>query len=123
MKEEQVFSMPLAKVYPLLEQKALRKGRTKEEVLTVIQWLTGYTPEDILRLQEEGITYGEFFRKAPAMNPARKLIGGSICGVKLENIENPLMQDIRYLDKLIDELAKGKALEKILRTPSQDNNG
>lgn len=115
MKEEQVFSMLLAKVYPLLEQKAMRKGRTKEEVLTVIQWLTGYTPEETLQLQKEGITYGDFFRKAPAMNPARKLIRGSICGVKLENIENPLMQDIRYLDKLIDELAKGRPMEKILR--------
>ena len=115
MKEEQVFSMPLAKVYPLLEQKAMRKGRTKEEVLTVIQWLTGYTPEETLQLQKEEITYGDFFRKAPAMNPARKLIRGSICGVKLENIENPLIQDIRYLDKLIDELAKGRPMEKILR--------
>ena len=114
MTNEAVFAMPLAKVYPLLEAKALRKGRTREEVLAVIHWLTGYTGEDIDRLLAEGVTYGDFFRGAPALNPRRTLIRGSICGVRIEQIEDPLMQDIRRLDKLIDGLARGKPLDRLL---------
>ena len=115
MTNEAVFAMPLAKVYPLLEAKALRKGRTRDEVLAVVRWLTGYTGEDIDRLLASDIPYGDFFRNAPALNPARKQIKGSVCGVKVETIEEPLMQEIRYLDKLVDELAKGKPMEKIMR--------
>ena len=114
MTNEAVFAMPLAKVYPLLEAKALRKGRTREEVLAVIHWLTGYTGADIDRLIAGGVTYGDFFRRAPALHPDRVRIRGSICGVRIEQIDDPLMQDIRRLDKLIDDLARGKPLEKLL---------
>lgn len=115
MTNEKVYAMSLAKVYPCLVAKAERKGRTKAEVDEITRWLTGYAQEDLYKALEEGTSYGDFFRKAPAMNPARKLIKGSVCGIKLETIEEPLMQDIRYLDKLVDELAKGKTMEKILR--------
>lgn len=115
MENEKVFAMSFAKVYPMLIAKAERKGRTRAEVLEVTAWLTGYTPEEIEAQIASDLTYGDFFRKAPALNPNRKLIKGSICGVKVELIEDPLMQEIRYLDKLVDELAKGKAMEKILR--------
>lgn len=115
MTNEQVYQMLFAKIWPLLEQKALRKRRTHDEVVAVVEWLTGYKENDIHRMLEDGTSYGDFFRNAPMMNPNRFLIKGSICGVKLESIEDPLMRDIRYLDKLIDELAKGKKLEKILR--------
>ena len=115
MDNEKVFAMSFAKVYPMLIAKAERKGRTKEEVLEVTAWLTGYSHGEIEALLETNTTYGDFFRKAPALNPNRALIKGSICGVKVEQIEDPLMQNIRYLDKLVDELAKGKAMEKILR--------
>ncbi len=103
------------KIYPLLLQKALKKGRTQEEVDTVIQWLTGYTFDNIHQMLETNINYQQFFENAPALNERRFLIKGSICGVKLEMIEDPLMQNIRFLDKLIDELARGKSLDKILR--------
>ena len=106
-----IYDMSFKKVYSALVAKAERKGRTKEEVDEIITWLTGYRKEDL----DQDISYGDFFRNAPHMNPARKLIKGSVCGIKVENIEDPLMQDIRYLDKLIDELAKGKLMEKILR--------
>ena len=115
MDHEKVFAMSFAKVYPMLIAKAERKGRTRDEVLEVTSWLTGYTPGQIEALLESDTAYGDFFRKAPALNPNRRLIKGSICGVKVELIEDPLMQEIRYLDKLVDELAKGKAMEKILR--------
>ena len=115
MDNEKVFAMSFAKVYPMLIAKAERKGRTKAEVLEVTAWLTGYTHEEIETLLKSDINYGDFFRKAPALNPNRKLIKGSLCGIKVELIEDPLMQNIRYLDKLVDELAKGKAMEKILR--------
>lgn len=115
MENEKVFAMSFAKVYPMLIAKAERKGRTREEVLEVTAWLTGYTQQQIEALLTSNTSYGDFFRKAPAMNPNRKLIKGSICGMKVELIEDPLMQEIRYLDKLVDELAKGKAMEKILR--------
>ena len=115
MDHEKVFALSFAKVYPMLIAKAERKGRTKAEVLEVTAWLTGYTHEEIEALLNCDTAYGDLFRKAPALNPNRKLIKGSICGIKVELIEDPLMQNIRYLDKLVDELAKGKAMEKILR--------
>lgn len=112
---EKVYQIPLSKVYPLLVNKATRKGRTQEEVNEIICWLTGYSPRQLDELLNLPTTYGDFFRKAPAPNPNRKLIKGSICGIRVEEIEEPLMQEIRYLDKLVDELAKGKPTEKILR--------
>lgn len=115
MENAKVFAMPFAKVFPLLITKAERKGRTRNEVLQVTMWLTGYTPEQIEALLNTDTAYGDFFRSAPALNPRRVLVKGSICGVKVELIEDPLMRDIRILDKLVDELAKGKPLEKILR--------
>ena len=115
MDNEKVFSMSFAKVYPMLIAKAERKGRTRAEVLEVTAWLTGYTQDQIEAQLNGNTTYGDFFRQAPALNPNRTLIKGSICGIKVELIEDPLMQNIRYLDKLVDELAKGKAMEKILR--------
>lgn len=110
-----VTQMSFTNLYPLLVDKAEKKGRTREEVEQVTAWLTGYTPEDIARLEQSEISYGDFFRKAPAMNPNRALITGKICGIRVEEIEDPLMRDIRYLDKLVDELAKGKSMEQILR--------
>ena len=115
MTNEKVFAMSFAKVYPLLIAKAERKGRAREEVQKVTAWLTGYTNEQLEELLDSDITYGDFFRKAPRMNPVRKQIKGSVCGVKEETIQDPLMQEIRYLDKLVDELAKGKPMEKIMR--------
>lgn len=115
MPEEKIFSMSFSKVYPALIAKAERKGRSPEEVHEITSWLTGYSLEEIDSFLDSDLTYGDFFRQAPALNPNRKLITGSICGVRVEEIENPLMQDIRYLDKLVDELAKGKSMDKILR--------
>lgn len=117
MKEEKIFGMSFAKVYPLLIAKVEKKGRTKAELNEVTCWLTGYSIENLDELMKSDMTYGDFFLKAPNLNPDRKLITGTICGVRVENIENPLMQEIRYLDKLADELAKGKALEKVMRKP------
>ena len=115
MENEKVFAMSFGKVYPMLIAKAERKGRTREEVLEVTSWLTGYAHGQIEALLGSDTTYGDFFRKAPALHPNRALIKGSICGIKVELIEDPLMQNIRYLDKLVDELSKGKAMEKIMR--------
>ena len=115
MDNEKVFAMSFTKIYPMLIAKAERKGRTRAEVLEVTAWLTGYTYEQIEAQLESNLSYGDFFRQAPALNPNPLLIKGSICGIKVELIEDPLMQNIRYLDKLVDELAKGKAIEKILR--------
>lgn len=115
MEEKKVFGMSFAKVYPMLLAKAERKGRTKDEVNEIACWLTGYSREAIDGFLCSDLTYGDFFRQAPALNPDRKLIRGTVCGVRVENIEDPLMQDIRYLDKLVDELAKGKKMEDILR--------
>ena len=115
MENTKIYTMSFAKVYPLLIAKAERKSRTRNEVLEITAWLTGYTPSEIEALLETDITYGDFFRKAPALNPHRALIKGSVCGVKVELVEDPLMRDIRYLDKLVDELAKGKPMGKILR--------
>ena len=103
--------MKVSEVYPLLIRKAERKGRSKAEVDQVISWLTGYDMNTV----DPDITYGEFFSNAPAMNPRAELITGSVCGIRVEEISDPLMQRIRWLDKLVDELAKGKSLEKILR--------
>lgn len=119
MSNEKVYGMSFSKIYPLLVSKAQKKGRTLEEVTQVITWLTGYTAEEIEKAAAGSVTYGDFFRNAPQLNPNRKLITGVICGVRVETIEEPLMQEIRYLDKLVDELAKGKAMEKILREQVQ----
>ena len=115
MGQERVFQMPLSRVYPLLAAKAERKGRGREEVDAVIQWLTGDAPAELHRLLETGISYGDFFRNAPRMHPDRQQIRGSVCGVRVEEIQDPLLRDMRYLDKLIDELARGKSLEAVLR--------
>jgi hypothetical protein len=112
---ERVFAMKFAGVYPLYVKKAERKNRTKEEVDQIICWLTGYGQAGLQQQIEHGNDLETFFAQAPAMNPSRSLIKGVVCGVRVEEIEDPLMQKIRYLDKLIDELAKGKAMEKILR--------
>ena len=116
MPRADVTQMPFAKLYPLLVVKAVKKGRARQEVDEVTAWLTGYTPEDIARMMQSELSYGDFFRNAPAMNPNRALITGTVCGVRVETIEDPLMRDIRCLDKLVDELAKGRPMEKILRT-------
>ena len=105
-----------AKVYPLLVQKAERKGRTKAEVDTVIFWLTGYDEEGLQAQLEKNVTCETFFNEAPQMNPNAEKIKGVICGYRVEEIEDPLLQKIRWLDKLVDELAKGKPMEKILRS-------
>lgn len=115
MSNEKVYGMLFSKVYPMLIAKAERKGRTKDEVLEITEWLTGYSKDEILSILDSEITYGDFFLNAPALNPNRKLIKGSVCGIRVEDIEEPLMQEIRYLDKLVDELAKGKAIEKVKR--------
>ncbi len=116
MEKHRVYSMSFGSVYPLYVTKAERKGRTKEEVDTVIAWLTGYKGKSLASVLKKGTDFETFFKEAPKLNPKRKLITGVVCGVRVEEVKEPLMQEIRYLDKLIDELAKGKALEKILRT-------
>lgn len=115
MKNEAVFAMKFAKVFPLLVAKAERKGRTREEVYAVTTWLTGYAAADLDRFLQSDLDYGDFFRNAPHLHENRRLICGSVCGVKVEAIEDPLLREIRYLDKLVDELAKGKPLDKVLR--------
>ena len=115
MENEKVFAMQFARVYPQLIAKTERKGRTREEVYQVTCWLTGYTAADLDRPLESPATYREFFENAPCLNANRRLIRGSVCGVRVESIDDPLMQEIRYLDKLVDELAKGKPMKKILR--------
>lgn len=115
MDNNKVYQMKFSKIYPLLVNKAVRKGREKKEVDQIICWLTGYNEKRIGEMADSDITYGEFFEQAPSMNPNRKLIRGSVCGIKVELIEEQLLQEIRYLDKLIDELAKGKSMDKILR--------
>ena len=113
--KHQIFAMKFAGVYPLYVQKAERKNRTKKEVDQVICWLTGYNQAGLQQQIKRGNDFETFFAEAPAINPNSSLIKGVVCGVRVEEIDDPLMQKIRYLDKLIDELAKGKALEKILR--------
>ncbi len=111
-----VFEMEFAKVYPMLVAKAERKGRTVDEVYKVTCWLTGYTKENLIELMNSDSTYGEFLDGAPMMNPDRLNVKGRICGVRIEEIEDPRMRDLRILDKLVDDLAKGKAIEKIIGT-------
>ena len=109
-----VFEMKFAKVYPMLIAKAERNGRTADEVYEVTGWLTGYTKENLLELLQGDSTYGEFLDRAPRMNPDRLNVKGKICGVRIEEIADPRMRDLRVLDKLVDDLAKGKAMEKII---------
>lgn len=115
MKEEAVYAMPFQKIYPLLVKKAARKGRTQEEVDQVIAWLTGYSPAAIAQAAAGSLSYEDFFRQAPEMNPAWEQVTGVVCGVRVETVQPELMRRIRCLDKLIDELAKGRPMEKILR--------
>jgi len=113
---ERVFNMSVAGVYPHYVTKVEKKGRTTEELDEVIRWLTGYTKAGLRKHLEKRTSFRDFFEKAPKLNPNVSLITGVVCGIRVENIEDPLMQKIRYLDKLVDELAKGKKMEKILRT-------
>ena len=115
MTKHRIYTMKFAGVYPLYVKKAERKNRTKEEVDEIIYWLTGYDEASLRAQIEQENDFETFFDQAPALNPNRTLIKGVVCGVRVEEIEDPLMQKIRYLDKLVDELAKGKAMEKILR--------
>jgi hypothetical protein len=115
MPQHRIFTTEFSKVYPLYVQKAERKSRTKEEVDQIICWLTGYTQPELAKQIEQQSDLEAFFAQAPAIHPNASLIKGVVCGVRVEAIEDPLMQRIRYLDKLIDELAKGRAMEKILR--------
>lgn len=115
MKNEKVYKMAFAKVYPLLVNKVEKKSRTKDELNQVIYWLTGYDEEGLKAQLEREVDYRTFFEEAPKLNPNADMIKGVVCGVRVEEIEEPLMQKIRWLDKLVDELAKGKSMEKILR--------
>ena len=115
MTKHRIYSMSFAKVYPLLVAKAQRKKRSKAEVDQIIRWLTGYSQEAFERQLENKTSYEDFFAQAPQMNAARSSITGVVCGARIETIEEPIMREIRYLDKMIDELAKGKPMETILR--------
>ena len=115
MPAHRIFAMPFASVYPAYVNKAEKKGRTREEVDRLICWLTGYDDAGLRRQIEQKTDIETFFAQAPAMHPNRALITGVVCGVRVEKVEDPLMRQIRQLDKLVDELAKGKAMEKILR--------
>lgn len=115
MTKHRIYAIPFASVYPLYIEKGIKKGRTKDEVDQIIRWLTGYSQAGLEAELAKRTSLEAFFAMAPSMNPARSLIAGVICGVRVEDIEDPLMREIRYLDKLIDELAKGKPMEKVLR--------
>lgn len=115
MEKHQIYAMSFASVYPHYVAKAEKKGRTKSEVDQVITWLTGYGQKALDAQIAKKTTFETFFANAPKLNPSRSLITGVVCGVRVEEIEDPLMREVRYLDKLIDELAKGKAMEKIMR--------
>ncbi|KIL53547.1 hypothetical protein KP77_05230 [Jeotgalibacillus alimentarius] len=115
MTKHKIYTMSFASVYPHYINKAERKGRTKEEVDEIIRWHTGYSQEELEAEIEKKTEFETFFEQAPELNPSRKAIKGVICGVRVEDIEEPIMQEIRYLDKMVDELAKGKKMEKILR--------
>lgn len=117
MTRHKIFDIPFADIYPHYVAKAERKGHTREEVDQVITWLTGYGSSEILRVIEESLTLDEFFAQAPSMNPNAELIKGVICGIRVEDIEDPLMQKIRYMDKLVDEVGRGKRMTSILRQP------
>ncbi len=114
--KHRIYTTPFASVYPYYVAKAEKKARTKAEVDTIICWLTGYTQKKLAAQLKKQTDFETFFAQAPKMNPSRTLIKGVVCGIRVEEVEDPLMREIRYLDKLIDELAKGKAMEKILRT-------
>ncbi len=115
MSNSRIYSMSFASVYPHYINKATKKGRTKDDVDEIIRWLTGYSQKELENQLEKQINFETFFTEAPKLNPARKMIKGVICGVRIEEIAEPLMKEIRYLDKLIDELSKGKSIEKILQ--------
>lgn len=115
MAEHRIYTMSFARVYPLYISKAEKKGRTKSEVDEIIRWLTGYTQDELEEQIKKQTGFEQFFKDAPLLNPSRTLIKGVVCGVRVEDIKEPTMQEIRYLDKLIDELAKGKSMEKIIR--------
>ncbi len=117
MTRHRIYTMSVASVYPLYVAKAEKKGRTKAEVDEIITWLTGYGQDELDAQLESQTDLETFFEQAPRLNPSRSLITGKVCGVRVEEIEEPTMREIRYLDKLIDELARGKAMEKILRKP------
>ena len=115
MAKHKIYTMSFAKVYPHYIAKAEKKGRTKAEVDEIVRWLTGYSQEALEEILANGTDFETFFAEAPQLNPSRRLVKGVICGVRVEEIDEPTMQEIRYLDKLVDELAKGNAMEKILR--------
>lgn len=115
--KHRIFTTSFASVYPLYIAKAEKKGRKKSEVDAVICWLTGYKQQELERQLQNQTDFETFFNQAPMLNPSRTLIKGVVCGVRVEDVQDPTMREIRYLDKLVDELAKGKAMEKILRTP------
>lgn len=115
MQNTKIFTMPFTKVYPLYIQKAEKKGRTKAEVDALICWLTGYSPRTLQKQIDQAVDFKTFFAEAPHLHPNASKITGVICGYRIEEIKDPLMQQIRWLDKLVDELAKGRAMEKILR--------
>lgn len=116
---QRVYAMSFGLVYPMYVEKAEKKGRTKRDVDKILRWLTGYSQRQLMAQAKKGTDLASFFADAPALNPDRELITGVVCGVRVEEIAEPTMREIRYLDKLIDELAKGKAMEKILREPPQ----
>ena len=116
MARHRIFATAFARVYPMLVAKAEKKDRSREDVDKVIRWLTGYDAAGLAGALDRGVDIETFFARAPLMNPARSLITGTVCGVRVEEIEDPLMREIRYLDKLVDELAKGRPMEKILRS-------
>lgn len=117
MDNHRIFAMPFARVYPMYVAKVESKGRTKAELDEVIRWLTGYSARSLESHLSKQTNFEVFFRKAPKPNPHRELVTGVVCGVRVEAVEDPLMREIRRLDKLVDELAKGRAMEKILRKP------
>jgi hypothetical protein len=115
--KHRIYTTAVASVYPHYVAKAEKKGRTKDDVDEIIRWLTGYDDAGLAAVLDAQTDFETFFEQAPGMNPARSLITGSVCGVRVQDVEEPVMREIRYLDKLVDELAKGKAMTKILRTP------
>ncbi|HRH24165.1 MAG TPA: DUF2200 domain-containing protein [Candidatus Paceibacterota bacterium] len=115
MEKHRIYTMSFSRVYPLYITKAEKKGRTKKEVDEVIRWLTGYSQKELSAEIKKNTDFETFFKKAPKLNPSRSLISGVVCGVRVEDIKEPTMREIRYMDKLIDELAKGIPMEKILR--------
>jgi hypothetical protein len=120
MTQHRIYTTSFASVYPLYVAKAERKGRTRDEVDEILRWLTGYTTAKLAKQLEKQVDFETFFAEAPSMNPNRELIRGVVCGVRVEEVQEPLMREIRYLDKLVDELAKGKSIDKILRQPKAE---